>query len=287
MAGLKEIRRRITSVKNTRQITRAMKLVSAAKLRRAQETADHGRRFLDSFEEDLNYLLLEAGEQYENTLLKHRQVVKNRLVICIAGERGLCGPYNSNVFRMLQANEQKADVDTRFILIGRRSVAAGKRLGLNTLRGIEGIGEDPSSWPLQEIVQDCAGEFQSGRIDEVVLYYTRFYTAISQRAVREVLLPLSLEPEGEPSGIEQRLQFSPLPAEHLDRALPRYLLACLKQAAFDAKASEHAARMTAMDSATNNANELLDKLMLYYNRARQTAITSELLDVLGGAEAVD
>lgn len=293
MASLKEIRRRISSIKNTRQITRAMKLVSAAKLRRAQDAAMHGRGYTENLNDVLGEVLKDLPSTFSHPALERHGNVKKRWIICIAGERGLCGPYNSNVFRRIYANEIDAGVALEFLPIGRRSVATAKRLGWTTVQKYEGLSEDATEWPVREIVEYCLNGFINGECDEVRVYYTHFNSAVSQSVVEKRLLPLcdlsdaiSEARNSEPTVTETKIKYDPEPRMLFDDIFKIVLCSYMLQAGLESKASEHASRMTAMEAATSNADELLSKLMLFYNRARQSAITTELLDVLGGAEAL-
>ncbi len=293
MASLKEIRRRIGSVSNTKQITRAMKLVSAAKLRRAQDGAINGRSYSNRLRGIISTLLGELPGDFHHPLLDVREEVKSRRVIVISGERGLCGAYNANVLKAIDATEAKeADVNLSFVAIGGRTVSAGKRAGWNMIESHERLSENATEWPVADIANEAIEAFSSGKCDEVVIYYTKFVTAMTQVVTREVLLPVSKESlKSEDSDVEidenvKAPKTDPSPNILLSNLIPLIVTATIRQAGLESKASEHAARMTAMDSATKNADELTDKLTLYYNRARQSAITTELIDIVGGAEAV-
>jgi len=300
MAGLKEVRQRIKSVNNTRQITRAMKLVSAAKLRRAQEAAENGREFSLRLGSVMRKVLQDLSGEFSHPLLEQAETVNLRRVIYISGERGLCGPYNSNVQKAIQQHELHGPASLDFVAIGRRSVSTCRRLGWKLVAEHEGLPENAALWPIEELAEQLIRDFESHVCQEVVLYYTNFVSAMTQKVTREVLLPFSYDTGGDTEGKragdaateesqkgeEGYLSYSPRPEEILARLIPVVLRTKLRQAALESKASEHAARMTAMDSATNNANELIDKLRLHYNRARQSTITTELIDIIGGAEAI-
>jgi F-type H+-transporting ATPase subunit gamma len=292
VGNLKEIRRRIGSVKNTKQITRAMKLVSAAKLRRAQEAAMGGRAFSERLGGVLAQVTADVRESFSHPLLEKRDEVKHRTAVVIAGERGLCGAFNTNVFKAVIAKEAPgaAGSGVDIVAVGKRSVAAAKSKNWKLKASFEGLAEDAASWPISEMVDSLVADFISGRSDEVVLYYTKFVSTMTQTVEREVLLPfesgprLNAAPDGEESELSSA-KYDPAPEEILARLIPLVIKTKVTQAALESKASEHASRMSAMDSATRNADELIDKLRLYYNRARQSAITTELIDIVGGAEA--
>lgn len=289
MAGLKEIRRRITSVKNTKQITRAMKLVSAAKLKRAQDAAVGGRDFSRRLGDVISTLQSELPSDFSHPLLKVADEVKTRRIVVVSGERGLCGAYNANIIKSVVLQESQPGLKVEVVGVGRRSAAALRRLKFNILDSVEGLPEDSSQWPIDAIAEGLIRDFSAGKVDEVVLYYTTFVSALTQRVTREVLLPLSnLTAEGssEPISADSRTKLRPSAEEILAKVIPMILKMRVRQAILESKASEHAARMTAMDSATNNANDLIERLRLFYNRARQSTITRELIDIVGGAEAI-
>ncbi|MCC6221636.1 MAG: ATP synthase F1 subunit gamma [Deltaproteobacteria bacterium] len=307
MAGLKEIRRRITSVNNTRQITRAMKLVAAAKLKRAQDAAQGGRAYSDRLNGIVNTLVADLSGEFTHPLLEKAESVDVRRVIVISGDRGLCGGYNANVIKAVEAQELDSGVTTEFVAIGKRSVSTLARLGRNVISTHENLPENAALWPFEEMSRAIIGDYIAGRCQEVVLYYTKFVSALKQIVVRKVLLPFDVlhSAAGETvlgSGnvsrantAEEKLDsqllispvgYSPEPGVILSELVPMLVRTRLLQAGLEAKASENASRMTAMDSATSNASDLIDKLKLYYNRARQSTITRELIDIVGGAEAI-
>jgi len=295
VGGLKEIRRRITSVSNTKQITRAMKLVSAAKLRRAQDAALNGRAYSDKLIAVVQNLLAELSEDFSHPLLEERKEVKRRLSVVISGERGLCGAYNTNVLKAIEKDVRAAKCETTFIVIGARTVSSAKRFGWDTLGAYEKLPENAAMWPIEEINQQMISGFLDEKYDEVNLFYTKFNSAISQVVTKETVLPLSRESlqtlaaavEKDTSESKNAgMKVSPSAEQLIANLIPLVIAARLRQAGLESKASEHASRMTAMDSATKNADDLTAKLKLFYNRARQSAITTELIDIVGGAEAV-
>lgn len=305
MSGLKTIRRRITSVRNTRQITRAMKLVSAAKLRRAQDAATGGRAFGDELQALLQTVMRAVKERatdgFTHPLLEPRSSVKKRWVLMVSGERGLCGAYNANVLKAIQTQEQPtpgADAKVSIYPMGKTARSAVKRLGWRGLHLVPGsvdeerwlLGEDANKWPADEIAAWLINAYIAGECDEVVIYYTKFQSAMTQVVTRDVLLPVSTGVDvttTDTKGSKPDLTvFDPTPEALLAQLFSFLIATRIRQAGLESKASEHAARMTAMDSATRNADDLIDKLKLFYNRARQSAITRELIDIVGGAEAV-
>ena len=294
MSGLKAIRRRITSVKNTKQITRAMKLVSAAKLRKAQDAALNGRSFADQLKLSLETIQRELPPDFTHPLLDTSRPVRRRRVIVMAGERGLCGAYNTNVIKLVQAHEGEALGTARveIVPVGKQAANACKRFGWATTSFEPTFGEDASQWPVQAIAASLLADYVKGEFDELVIYYTQFVSAMTLLATRMVVLPFQAQtptPNEAAKAQEGQIQvtrFEPRPDLILEKLLPLLLGTQLRQAGLEAKASEHSARMTAMDSATRNADDLIGKLRLFYNRARQSAITRELIDIVGGAEAI-
>lgn len=286
MAGLKEIRRRITSVKNTKQITRAMKLVSAAKLRRAQEAAVNGRAFSESLEQLLAESVAQLPEADRKEIFGERAAIKRRLFVVIAADRGLCGAYNTNVVKAVQAGINASAVPVSCLLMGRKAVSAARRYGWTVAGEFDSFPEDLALWPIDEVATKVFAEFQSGEYDEVMLCYTKFITTMTLEPTVERLLPLVQTKGDVLAGQAHGPKFSPSPKQIVETLIPLFVTSKVRQGTVDAKASEHAARMTAMDSATNNANDLIERLKLFYNRARQTAITRELIDIVGGAEAI-
>ena len=293
MSGLKAIRRRITSVQNTKQITRAMKLVSAAKLRRAQDAALNGRAFAERLGGVLERVSADLPEGFSHPLFEKREVNKRRIIV-VSGERGLCVAYNTNVIKAVNARDAGSGTNLDFVPIGRRSVASAKRLGWEVVEAFEGLSEEAALWPTDRLGDELIRDFISGDCDQVLLYYTKFISAMNQTVEREVLLPFGSDDArgsnsagGEGEGDEKAAgaKCEPSAEEIVAELIPLVIKTKLCQAMLEAKASEHASRMTAMDSATRNADDLTDRLRLFYNRARQRTITTELIDIVGGAEA--
>jgi len=293
MAGLKEIRRRLKSVKNTKKITSAMKLVAAAKLRKTQEAVVRSRAYTDALKGVLAQL--EGGNEFTHPFLEARPEVKRVRVLVLGANRGLCGGFNTNVNRKVDALYKEIAtkhpgclIDT--VILGKKPAEHYRRIGRQYLDANETLSDDPTNWPIQETCQNLEVDFLKGEFDELYVIYTRFRSAISMVATSERLLPLDKEnlavvkasPE-ETTGITT---FEPNTQRVFDAVVPRIVRAIVRQASFDTKASEHASRMTAMDNATKNASELIHALTLKFNKLRQTGITSQLLDIVGGAEAL-
>lgn len=293
MAGLKEIRRRLKSVKNTKKITSAMKLVAAAKLRKTQEAVVRSRAYTDALKGVLSQL--QGGSEFSHPLLEARETVKRVRVLVLGASRGLCGGFNTNVNRRVDALHKEiaakhpgCEIDT--VILGKKPAEHYRRIGPTLPDAQENLSDDPTNWPTQQVCQDQEIAFLKGEIDELYVVYTRFRSAISMIATSERLLPLDKEvlasanaTSGAAVGVTL---FEPNPQRVFDAVVPRIVRAIVRQASFDTKASEHASRMTAMDNATKNASELIHALTLKFNKLRQTGITSQLLDIVGGAEAL-
>jgi F-type H+-transporting ATPase subunit gamma len=290
MPNLKDIRRRIGSVKKTQQITRAMRMVSAAKLRRAQTAIEAARPYAERMRETLREVA--ASGAAEHPLLQARWPVRSVDVVVVTSDRGLCGAFNANVIKRAQAElaaRQATSERLSLVLVGRK---AGEQLrrrhGGLVARSITGIARVEYGDAVA-IAKFLAGRFLSGESDEVVLVHSEFVTTLSQRPRVLRLLPMTPEPgeaaEGEPGA---KLPYTIEPdAQALLRVLaPKALEVEIFRALLDNQAGEHAARMTAMESATRNTEEMISALTLQYNRARQAAITKELVEIVSGAEAL-
>ena len=293
MAGLKEIRRRLKSVKNTKKITSAMKLVAAAKLRKTQEAVVRSRAYTDALKGVLAQL--EGGNEFTHPFLEARPEVKKVRVLVLGANRGLCGGFNTNVNRKVDslhkeiaAKHPGCAIDT--VILGKKPAEHYRRIGRQYLNANETLSDDPTNWPIQETCQSLEVDFLKGEFDELYVIYTRFRSAISMVATSERLLPLDKESlavvNASPEASTGITTFEPNTQRVFDAVVPRIVRAIVRQAAFDTKASEHASRMTAMDNATKNASELIHSLTLKFNKLRQTGITSQLLDIVGGAEAL-
>ena len=295
MAGLKEIRRRLKSVNNTKKITSAMKLVSAAKLRKTQDAVVRSRAYTEALRGILGQL--QSGSEFSHPLLEPRAAVKKIGILVLGGQRGLCGGFNTNTNRKVEALYQELakkhpGAQISAILLGRKPAENFRRIGRKYQESFETLSDDPNLWPTQEVCQRLEVDFLKGEFDELYLVYTRFRSAISTVPTSERLLPLDKEALASSTSAKSAQAasgvtlFEPNPQRVFDAVVPRIVRAIVRQAAFDTKASEHASRMTAMDNATKNAKELIHSLTLTRNKLRQSGITSQLLDIVGGAEAL-
>ncbi len=313
MPNLKSIRDRIKSVKNTKKITEAMRLVAAAKVRRAQEQVIATRPFADALAQVLYGLQTRLRFEEANLPLLRQREVKSVGILVISGDRGLCGGYNSNVIRRAEtrAKELKAEgIDYKFVIVGRKALQYFQRREQPIDASFIGLEQIPTAGEASKIADELLSLFLSESVDRVELVYTKFVSLISSRPVIQTLLPL--DPQGLDTDDEifrlttrggnfqverekvtaqvrsfpQDMLFEQNPVQILDALLPLYLNNQLLRALQESAASELAARMTAMNNASENASELIGTLTLSYNKARQAAITQELLEVVAGAEAL-
>jgi F-type H+-transporting ATPase subunit gamma len=285
LATLKQIRRRIRSVENTRQITKAMEMVAAAKLRRAQGRAEAIRPYTAKMQEVLENLATSASVRTD-PLFDVRDV-KRRAWIVLASDKGLCGSYNTNVLRFQEDRLKEQDRSSvKLIPVGRRAVDYFRRRGWDVSDQFRGLG-DQLSIALATTLARHAVELYTGpeaeRVDRVDLIFTHFVTMATRRVVEQPLLPI--KPSGEKQA-EKDYIFEPSAEEILRVLLPRYVEGRVRTAMADALASEHSARMLAMGNATRNADEMTKSLTLVMNNLRQAAITKELTEIAGGVEAL-
>jgi F-type H+-transporting ATPase subunit gamma len=282
MASLRDIRRRIKSVKNTQQITKAMKMVSAAKLRRAQERAMAYRDYADGVREVALHLA-ELGGAEGNPLAEARETRALDLIV-VTSDKGLCGSFNANVLNAAgRFLRERAETPAGLVVVGKKSRDFARRRGwaiageyLDTFRGV--------NRPLAaSIAEQATSRFLAGESDEVWLLYNEFVSVIAQKVVLRRLLPLEGAAAGEAAG---DALFEPDRAGIAARLFPELVTSQIYRALLESSASEHGARMAAMDAASRNAGEMIAKLTLTYNRARQAVITKELIEVVSGADAL-
>jgi len=291
MASRQQIKQRIGSVKSTKQITKAMQLVAASKLRRAQEAAQGPRAYAEMARQILVRLRNNADGEGEFNLFSERPV-KERLLIVVTSDRGLAGAYNANVIRRM-ITELRADrdnhINTSVVCIGKQSThAAGRIQGLNVRAIYQELPDKPDADTLRPILTSVVGLFADGIVDAVDIIYTRFISTVSQEVQVSRLLPAGLDADDNPETPNDTSVATVEPsAEVLLRSTTLRLLdAQIYQALLEASASEHSMRMLAMKNATDNASDIIDDLTLEYNNARQAAITQELAEITGGAEAI-
>lgn len=289
MASRQQIKGRITSVKNTKQITRAMQMVAASKLRKAQEAAMGPREYARMSREILTHLRSLENEASETVTLFTKRPVKHRLLVMISSDRGLAGAYNSNVIRRsireLVADES-AGVQTSLLCIGRQAANAASRISsADVLAVYQNLPDHPTAADLRPILNSMVDSFESGAVDAVDVIYTDFVSSIRQDVSMQRFLPAGFEAEEVSEDISQA-KIEPSVDVLLQSATLRLLEAQLFQLILESSASEHSMRMLAMKNATDNASDIVEDLTLEFNTARQAAITQELAEISGGAEAM-
>ncbi len=294
MPTAREVRMRIQGVSNIAQVTRALEAVSASKVRKAQRAVLATRPYATHAWNVLQHLSTQPARDTIHPLLTQRQQVNNILVVLVTGDRGLAGAYNTNVVRFALQHFRNAPAPVHYVVVGRkgRDMLARRRQTIKA--DFSHLPAAPSFADVSAIGRIAVEEYLEGRADQVFLVYTDFVNLIRQVPSVKKLLPLELEHKGErvmdfgPRGAAPPPAYIYEPSEEqlIDLIVPRFTALQVYQAILESLASEHAARMVAMRNATDNANELVAALRLSYNKARQQAITSEMLDIVGGAEAL-
>jgi F-type H+-transporting ATPase subunit gamma len=281
MPALVDLRRRIRSVKSTQQITRAMKMISAAKLRRAQDSIYAARPYARKMLEVLNGLATRA-EHDSHPLLQPREGSRTLLVV-ITADRGLCGAFNANVIRAAAGFLARRDQqDLRLGLVGRRGRDYFKRRRFAVRSERVGVFQPLAFSTARELAAELIGDYEAEKVDEVHLVYNEFKSVIQQKVVVEQLLPIH-RLELQPAEPAQDYLYEPSPRAIFSEILPRHVEFQVWKALLESAAAEHGARMAAMDAATNNAAEMIEKLTLYMNKVRQAKITNEIIEVVSGA----
>lgn len=286
MAGLRDIKRRIRSVKNIEQITKAMKMVAAAKLRRTQAAVVASRPYAHKLDEVLGRIVASAKDK-THPLMQDRPV-KSVGIILISSDRGLSGGYNSNIIKKaIVEGVRLAPAEVSFIAVGRKGRDFLKRRGKEIQGEFTGIKDIPTFSEAQHVARLAVNMFNDGAYDEVYLVYQEFISPVQQKPTIKRMLPISYEAEGQAEQQQQtEYLYEPAPEQVLEILLPKYINNLIYQALMEAKASEFGAQMAAMSSATDNAGEMIDKLTLSFNRARQAAITTEISEIVSGANAL-
>ena len=289
MAGSREIRNKIKSVQNTRKITKAMEMVAASKMRRAQERMRHARPYADKVR-NIAAHLAHANPEYRHPFLVRRDTIKAAGVILVTTDKGLCGGLNTNVLRMLTTRMrelEKAGTKLQVTAIGNKGLGFMQRIGAKVVSQITQLGDTPHLEKMIGPVKLQLDAYAAGEIDAVYIAYTRFINTMKQEPVVEQLLPL------DPSKLQETSReyswdylYEPDAQSVLDELLLRYVEAMVFQAVAENMASEQSARMVAMKSASDNAKKVIGDLQLSYNKARQAAITKELSEIVSGAAAV-
>ena len=293
MPNLKELKNRISSVKSTRKITSAMKMVAASKLRRAQELAESSRVYADS----LSFILSSLAGNTKNSsdlpeILTGRENSKISLLIINSSDRGLCGGFNSNLFRNAKkwiSDQQGLGKSVKIMTVGKKASSFYKQTDLDIVASFEDLNSNERQLQVSEEIKNKIMElFENKEIDEVSILFNKFVSAISQEPTYQSLIPLSNDEtsEEESEANNSVFEFEPDKNELLEYLVPRNFLTQIYRSVLESSASEHAARMTSMDNATRNAGDMIDRLTLTYNRTRQAFITKELIEIISGAEAV-
>jgi F-type H+-transporting ATPase subunit gamma len=294
MASVQDIKRRIRSVRNTRKITRAMELVAAAKLRRAQARIEAMRPYAETMRE-LIAGVGRASSSVRLPLLEQREQVSSVLLVPLTGDRGLAGAFNAQILRRALAVERRLVADgttVRWLAVGKKGRSTLTFRKKDLAGEFVGFTDRPTYADAQAIAHRAAELFTEGEVDRVVVVYNTFVSALTQQVTEQDLLPISPdiletdEQERADDAMRGDFIFEPEPEEILERLLPVYLETQLYRALLESTASEQGARMTAMRNASKNAAELIDRLTLQMNRARQAEITQEILEVVAGAEAL-
>jgi F-type H+-transporting ATPase subunit gamma len=283
MANLRDIKKRIESVKNTQQITKAMYMVSAAKLRRAEEAIKASYPYSEKFKKMMSSIFARITVA-EHPLLTVREP-QNVLIIGIASDRGLCGSFNNNVLKSINNFINENNYNFKGIAIGKKVRDFLKKKNIETIKQIEGVRTADYNL-IGDISKSICNLYREEKIDRVYLVYNHFISAISQKIVFDQLLPVEQENLETDEYVVDYLTEPSLNAL-LDVIIPQYVSNEIYTAWIDSIASEHAARMTSMDNATKNAGEMIDKLTLLFNRVRQATITKELMEIIGGKEALE
>ena len=287
MAGGREIKTKIKSVQNTRKVTRALEMVSASKIRKAQDLMKASRPYARLMRQVIGHIA-KANTEYKHPFLVARKDIKRVGYIVVSTDRGLCGGLNSNLFRRLlvEIREwQEKGVEIDVVAIGSKASAFFKRLKVNLVGTATHLGEKPQVAALVGVIKVMLDAYTEGRVDELKLGYSDFVNTMTQKPTIDTLLPLPASQDLATTHDWDYI-YEPNPETVLDHVLTRYIESLVYQATLENLASEHAARMVAMKSASDNATKAIETLSLIYNKARQAAITQEISEIVGGAAAV-
>jgi F-type H+-transporting ATPase subunit gamma len=287
MAGAREIRTKIKSVGNTRKVTRALEMVSASKIRKAQDLMRASRPYARAMKQVIGHLA-KANTEYKHPFLNEREQIKRVGYIIVSTDRGLCGGLNSNLFRKLLGEIrgwQEKSVEVDIVAIGTKANAFFKRLKVNLVGSTSHLGERPKVEQLIGVIKIMLDSYSAGKIDRLVLAYNDFVNTMTQKPTLDQLLPLPPS-DTLATAHDWDYLYEPDAETVLEHVLTRYIESLVYQATLENLASEHAARMVAMKSASDNATKAIDSLTLVYNKARQAAITQEISEIVSGAAAV-
>ncbi len=289
MAGLKEVRTRISSVESTKQITSAMKMVSASKLRKAQNAIIKLRPYEAKMKELMSHILAKADELPQLDYAKKR-IIKNVLIIVVVSNKGLCGNYNSIVIKNTKKliEEEYSGFNVHLITIGKKATEYFTKRAYSVVASYDDIYQNLSFAAAENIAEKLMTQFKEGVYDVIEITYNRFKNAATQILCSEIFLPVAIDKEKDSSEDKSDIDYLYEPEKSLIIAqmVPKIIKLRFYRALLDAHASEHGARMTAMHKATDNATELIKDLRLYYNKVRQATITKEIMEIVSGAEAL-
>ncbi|HAA89096.1 MAG: ATP synthase gamma chain [Thermoanaerobacterales bacterium 50_218] len=281
---MRDIKRRIRSIKNTQQITKAMEMVAAARLRRAQEKVDANTPYIEEIKGIINRLVVTfQGTGHPFLSPRERRSVG---YVVFTSDRGLCGAFNAHVIRKTQNVLAEEEAEVKLIAVGRKGRDYFRRRGYSFLAEFLNIGDNPTIGQAREIVRSLTRFFEDGVLDEINLVYMRFISVGRQKPTMIKLLPVEFREQAEQEDLVREYLIEPDAATFLDLVMPRFLEAQLYRVLLESKASEHASRMVAMSNATDNAGEMIRQLTLSFNKARQAAITKEITEIVSGAEAL-
>ncbi|MFT3689937.1 F0F1 ATP synthase subunit gamma [Paenirhodobacter sp.] len=291
MPSLKDLKNRITSVKNTRKITKAMQMVAAAKLRRAQEAAEAARPYADRMTAVMSSLAASVGGSDAPRLLAGTGSDRTHLLVVMTGERGLCGGFNANIAKLARHHAQDllaAGKTVKILTVGKKGRDALRRdlgqyfIGHVDMSDVKKLGYDNA----QVIAKDVLARFSEGEFDVATLFFSRFESVISQIPTARQVIPAQFEADAAGHGVSVDFDYEPSEEAVLADLLPRGVATAIFTALLENNASFNGAQMSAMDNATRNAGDMIDKLTIQYNRSRQAAITTELVEIIAGAEAL-
>jgi len=291
MPSLKDLKTRINSVKSTQKITSAMKMVAAAKLRRAQDSAERGRPYADRMQQIINSLAAKADPSSAPQLLVGNGQDKTHVLVVVSADRGLCGGFNGAITRQTRTEVARLRGEgktVKLLMVGRKSADALRReLGDSYIEALEGIqGTSVAFADAASIGDKVRDGFEAGEFDVCTVIFNKFKSAISQEVTLKKLIPAEVDESAPSDDQGVSYEYEPEEEELLAAVLPRNISTQIYSALLESSAAELAARMTAMDNATRNAGDLIDRLTLVYNRTRQATITKELIEIISGAEAV-
>ncbi|MGB2486679.1 MAG: F0F1 ATP synthase subunit gamma [Candidatus Puniceispirillaceae bacterium] len=292
MPNLKDLKTRINSVSSTQKITSAMKMVAAAKLRRAQEAAESGRPYAARMRSVIASLAAKADKNSASPLLVGRETVKTHLLVMVSADKGLCGGFNGSIARLARQEISRLEAEGKKVqlyVVGRKAADnLGSEIADKTFARIEGVQGGVINYSsAADISKKIIAGFENGSFDSVSMIYNQFVNAITQNVVHTSLIPAEVQAEDENGEADGHFyDYEPEEAEILGALLPQNLSTQLFSALLESSAAELAARMTAMDNATRNAGDMIDRLTLVYNRTRQANITKELIEIISGAEAL-